>query len=111
MGEHDKNSIVWDEIIVYAGDAVWKRVPPEPYYRGGPVLDMIERARSAIRQLLAKSGSQRLSTLGTIGEWGNREWFQASAVPTLPADRLCESQAFYAEELDLENRLLNTLRD
>lgn len=67
MGEHDKNSIVWDEIVVYAGDAVWKRVPPEPYYRGGPVLDVIKPARAAIGQLLAKSGSQRLSNLGMIG--------------------------------------------
>lgn len=48
MGEHDKNSIVWDQIIVYAPGAVWKQGPPEPFYRGGPVLDVIEPARRAL---------------------------------------------------------------
>jgi hypothetical protein len=53
MGEHDKKSIVWDEIVVYARDAVWKQVPPEPFYTGGPVLDVIEPARTAIARALA----------------------------------------------------------
>ena len=52
MGEHDKKSIVWDEIIVYARDAVWKQVPPEPIYRGGPVLNVIEPARASIARAL-----------------------------------------------------------
>lgn len=53
MGEHDKESIVWDEIIVYAPGAVWKQVPPQPLYRGGPVVDVIEPARAALSKALA----------------------------------------------------------
>jgi hypothetical protein len=55
MGEHDKKSIVWDEIAVYARGAVWKQVPPEPFYRGGPVFDVIEPARAGIARALAIS--------------------------------------------------------
>jgi hypothetical protein len=54
MGEHDRKSIVWDEIIVYPRDAAWKGVPPQPWYRGGPVLDVIDLARGAIARGLAK---------------------------------------------------------
>jgi hypothetical protein len=53
MGEHDQKSIVWDRIIIYAPDTVWKRVPPEPFYEGGPVVDVIERARAGIARALA----------------------------------------------------------
>jgi hypothetical protein len=62
MGEHDKKSIVWDQIIVYPPDAVWKQVPPEPFYRGGPVIHVIDPARVAIGQALA--GLQSLTPSG-----------------------------------------------
>src|SRR5258705_9195665 len=39
MGEHDKDSIVWDQIAVYAPGGTWNHVPPEPSYGGGPVFD------------------------------------------------------------------------
>jgi hypothetical protein len=52
MGEHDKKSIVWDEIAVYAQDTVWKEAPPEPLYSGGPVLDVIEPVRVALGRAL-----------------------------------------------------------
>ena len=52
MGEHDKNTIVWDEILVYPRGAVWKQTPPEPVYRGGPVLDVIGAARDAVGRAL-----------------------------------------------------------
>jgi hypothetical protein len=52
MGEHDKKSIVWDQIIVYPRDTVWKQVPPEPLYRGGPVLNVIGPARGGIVRAL-----------------------------------------------------------
>ena len=50
MGEHDKKSIVWDYIAVYAPGAVWKQVPPKVFYEGGPVLDVIEPARTAVER-------------------------------------------------------------
>ena len=53
MGEHDKNSIVWDYISVYAPGAAWKQAPPDPVYGDGPVLDVIEPARAAIVRALA----------------------------------------------------------
>ncbi|HXN45413.1 MAG TPA: hypothetical protein VN893_02160 [Bryobacteraceae bacterium] len=53
MGERDRRSIVWDQIIVYPRQAVWTQVPPPPSYRGGPVLEAIERARAEIRRALA----------------------------------------------------------
>ncbi|HUS06659.1 MAG TPA: hypothetical protein VMZ52_10200 [Bryobacteraceae bacterium] len=55
LGEHDKKSIVWDEILVYAPGAIWRRAPPEPVYRGGPVLDVIQPARKGIAQALMSS--------------------------------------------------------
>jgi len=53
MGEHDKDSIVWDQILVYAADAVWDRIPPKPLWDGGPVLEVIEPARAALTRATA----------------------------------------------------------
>jgi hypothetical protein len=50
MGEHDKHSIVWDQIRVYERGAAWQQVPPEPFYSGGPVLNVIEPARTGIKR-------------------------------------------------------------
>jgi hypothetical protein len=54
MGEHDKGSIVWDRIAVYATGTAWNNAPPEPLYGGGPVLDVIEPARAAISKALSR---------------------------------------------------------
>lgn len=48
MGEHDKNSIVWDHIAVYAPGAIWDESPPPAAYADGPVVKVEEPARSAI---------------------------------------------------------------
>jgi len=56
MGEHDRRSIVWDHIAVYPRGAVWEASPPEPLYRGGPVIRVINEARSALSRAL--SGEQ-----------------------------------------------------
>ena len=53
MGEHDKDSIVWDRLLIYAPDAVWNQVPPKPFWEAGPVLDVIEPARAALTRALA----------------------------------------------------------
>jgi hypothetical protein len=52
MGEHNKKSIVWDHIGVYARGTMWKQAPPETVYAGGPVLDIIGSARTAIAQAI-----------------------------------------------------------
>jgi hypothetical protein len=56
MGEHDRRSIVWDYIAVYPRGAVWETSPPEPLFSGGPVVRVIDEARSALSRVL--SGAQ-----------------------------------------------------
>ena len=56
IGEHDRRSIVWDYIAVYPRGAVWETSPPEPLYSGGPVVRVIDEARSALS--LALNGAQ-----------------------------------------------------
>lgn len=58
MGEHDRRSIVWDYIAVYPPGAVWETSLPEPLYSGGPVIRVIDEARSALSQAL--NGGQAL---------------------------------------------------
>ena len=53
MGEHDRNSIVWDRVAVYGPDAVWNNAPPPPAYMDGPVVDAINGARAALGNALA----------------------------------------------------------
>ena len=52
VGEHDRRSIVWDYIAVYPRNALWQTRPPEPLYSGGPVIRVIDEARSALSQAL-----------------------------------------------------------
>lgn len=52
MGEHDRKSVVWDYIAVYPAGAIWRDVPPEALYHGGPVVRVIEPARAALAQAL-----------------------------------------------------------
>jgi hypothetical protein len=52
MGEHDRRSIVWDYIAVYPRGAVWEESPPTPLYSGGPVVRVIDEARSALSRVL-----------------------------------------------------------
>jgi hypothetical protein len=48
MGEHDRRSIVWDYVAVYPPGSVWEASPPEPLYSGGPVIRVMDEARSAL---------------------------------------------------------------
>jgi hypothetical protein len=50
MGEHDRKSIVWDRVLVYAPDVLWNRVPPSPVFADGPVIRIIDRTRAALRK-------------------------------------------------------------
>ncbi|HKW76274.1 MAG TPA: hypothetical protein VJN64_12170 [Terriglobales bacterium] len=53
MGEHNRATVVWDYIAVYAPGAVWQDAPPKPVYSSGPVRDVIGGARDAIQRLTA----------------------------------------------------------
>src|SRR5215470_10196799 len=56
MGEHNRASVVWDYIAVYAPGEVWQDAPPRPVYSDHPVRDVIGGAKDAV---------QRLTTNGT----------------------------------------------
>lgn len=58
MGEHDRQSIVWDHIAVYPSGAVWEHSPPPGIYHGNPVVRVKEAAREAIAQALARAESR-----------------------------------------------------
>jgi hypothetical protein len=53
LGEHDEDSIVWDNVAVYRPGAAWKEAPPQALYSNTPVIEVIERVRSAISEGLA----------------------------------------------------------
>jgi hypothetical protein len=52
LGEHDRNSIVWDTIAIYKPGQVWQKTPPEPAFQDNPVTKVIGRARQALQQQL-----------------------------------------------------------
>lgn len=55
MGEHDRKSIVWDHIEIFAPGVVWEgHVPPVPLYKGGPVYKVISPVRAALAHSVAK---------------------------------------------------------
>ncbi len=59
MGEHDKNSIVWDQLSVYAPGELWETaVPPHSIYDGRTVVEAIEPARAAIKEAQLKARSR-----------------------------------------------------
>lgn len=57
MGETDHDSIVWDIVAVYEPGKLWDQKPPEPAYSGGAVVEVIDEARTAIRQQLDKTAN------------------------------------------------------
>jgi len=52
MGEHNRRSIVWDDISIYPPGPLWEDRPPKPLFRGRAVVDVEERARAALAQAL-----------------------------------------------------------
>lgn len=52
MGEHNRQSLIWDYIAVYPPGVVWTDRPPQPLYKGGPVVKVEEPARAALSQAL-----------------------------------------------------------
>lgn len=55
MGEHDRQSVVWDYIAVYPPGDLWQDRPPEPLYHGGPVVQVTNEARTALASALLRS--------------------------------------------------------
>jgi hypothetical protein len=52
MGEHDRKSIVWDHIGVYAPGAEWNQ-RTTPLFADGPVVRVLDPAREAIAKALS----------------------------------------------------------
>jgi hypothetical protein len=50
MGEHDRKSIVWDHIVVYAPGATWNQ--KSALFSDGPVVKVLGPAREAITRAL-----------------------------------------------------------
>ena len=57
LGEHNRSTVVWDHIAVYAPGALWQDTPPDPIYSDHPVRDVINGARGAIQRLLASGAN------------------------------------------------------
>jgi len=55
LGEHNRSTVVWDYIAVYAPGTLWQDVPPKPFYSDHPVRDVISGAKESIQRLLANS--------------------------------------------------------
>ena len=62
LGEHDRPSVVWDYIAVYAPGATWQDAPPKPVYSSRPVRNVIGNAKDEIQRLLASG------TISSTGE-------------------------------------------
>jgi hypothetical protein len=56
LGEHNRQSIVWDFVAVYPAGPAWKTQPPPALFEDGPVVQAADRARGAISQAFADSG-------------------------------------------------------
>ncbi len=48
MGEHDRPSVVWDYIAVYKPEQIWTDAPPQPEFKGRPVVRFIAGTRKAL---------------------------------------------------------------
>ncbi len=64
LGEHDRSTVVWDHIAVYAPGTLWQDTLPKPVYSSNPVRDVIDGAKDAIKGLVAsgtnpKEGEKR----------------------------------------------------
>jgi hypothetical protein len=53
LGEHNRSTVVWDYIAVYAPGTLWQDAPPKPIYSDNPVRDAISGAKESIQRLLA----------------------------------------------------------
>jgi hypothetical protein len=55
MGEHDRSTVVWDYIAVYKAEQIWTDAPPQPEFKGRPVVRFIEGARKALQTIYSET--------------------------------------------------------
>ena len=55
MGEHDRPTVVWDYIAVYKPEQIWTDAPPQPEFKGRPVVRFIEGARKALQTIYSET--------------------------------------------------------
>jgi len=53
LGEHNRSTVVWDYIAVYAPGTLWQDTLPKSVYSNGPVRDVIGGAKESVQRLLA----------------------------------------------------------
>ena len=58
LGEHNRSTVVWDYIAVYAPGTLWQDAPLKPIYSDNPVRDVISGAKESIRRLLGSGKTQ-----------------------------------------------------
>jgi hypothetical protein len=51
MGEHDRRSVVWDYVAVYKPEQIWAEAPPQPEFKGRPVVRFIDGTRKALEAI------------------------------------------------------------
>ena len=54
LGEHNRSTVVWDYIAVYAPGTLWQDALPKPIYADNPVRDVISGAKESIQGLVAR---------------------------------------------------------
>jgi hypothetical protein len=52
LGEHNRSTVMWDHIAVYAPGTIWQATLPKPVYSDNPVRDVIDGAKDSIQRLL-----------------------------------------------------------
>ena len=55
MGEYDRPSVVWDYIAVYKPEQIWTDVPPQPEFKGRPVVRFIEGTWKALEAIYSET--------------------------------------------------------
>jgi hypothetical protein len=55
MGEHDRSSVVWDYVAVYKPEQLWADVPPQPEFKGRPVVRFIDGTRKALQTIYSQT--------------------------------------------------------
>jgi hypothetical protein len=50
MGERDRQTIVWDRVVVYEPGKVWQDSPPEALFNGGTVVHVISNLEQTLKR-------------------------------------------------------------
>ena len=58
LGEHDRGSIVWDQVAVFPAGTFWNEHPPQPLWEDGPVVRVTGPLHSAVARALGQLNSR-----------------------------------------------------